>query len=83
MKSVVKSLGTNDFIRIRLGVGPEKVWGDLTDYVLTPMARAEREIAARMVADTVDAVEILLTEGVGKAMAKYNRRNTPPDQELN
>ena len=82
MKSVVKSLGTSEFIRIRMGVGPEKVWGDLADYVLTPMAKPEREIADQMVADTVDAVEILLTEGVGKAMAKYNRRNSPAEQDL-
>jgi len=82
MKSVVKSLGTSEFIRIRMGVGPEKVWGDLADYVLTPMAKPEREIADQMVADTVDAVEILLTEGVGNAMAKYNRRNSPAEQDL-
>jgi PTH1 family peptidyl-tRNA hydrolase len=42
LKSVIASLGTDEFIRIRMGVGPEKVWGDLRDYVLSKMGRAER-----------------------------------------
>jgi len=31
LKSVIDAIGTNEFIRVRLGVGPEKVWGDLAD----------------------------------------------------
>jgi PTH1 family peptidyl-tRNA hydrolase len=81
LKSVIASLGTDEFIRIRLGVGPEKVWGDLRDYVLSRMGRAEREIAAQMAADANEAVELILTEGVGKAMTKFNRRVAPPEEE--
>jgi len=81
LKSVIASLGTDEFIRIRLGVGPEKVWGDLRDYVLSRMGRAEREIAAQMAADANEAVELVLTEGVGKAMTKFNRRVAPPEEE--
>jgi peptidyl-tRNA hydrolase, PTH1 family len=81
MKSVVRAIGTEEFIRIRLGVGPEKVWGDLAEYVLCPMGRAEREIAEQMAADATDAVETILKEGVGKAMTRFNRRvpGTPED----
>jgi PTH1 family peptidyl-tRNA hydrolase len=74
MKSVVKSLGTEEFIRIRLGVGPEKVWGDLAAYVLCPMGRAEREIALQMAADAASATETILKEGAGLAMTRFNRR---------
>jgi PTH1 family peptidyl-tRNA hydrolase len=81
LKSVIASLGTDEFIRIRLGVGPEKVWGDLRDYVLSKMGRAEREIAAQMAADANEAVELILTEGVDKAMTKFNRRVAPPEEE--
>jgi len=80
MKSVVRSLGTNDFARIRMGVGPEKVWGDLADYVLCTMGRAEREIAAQMAQDAATAVETILNEGIGKAMTRFNRR-APGNQE--
>src|SRR6202158_6253029 len=57
LKSVIDAIGTNEFIRVRLGVGPEKVWGDLADYVLCPMGRAEREIATQLVEDGSNAVE--------------------------
>lgn len=80
MKSVVRSLGTEEFIRVRLGVGPEKVWGDLADYVLSPLGRAEREIARQMAVEAADAVEMILTDGVGKAMTRFNRR-VPGSQE--
>jgi peptidyl-tRNA hydrolase, PTH1 family len=81
MKSVVRAIGM-EFIRVRMGVGPEKVWGDLADYVLCPMGRAEREVAAQMVGDCVAAVETILTEGVSKAMSRFNRRVPPPEEVL-
>lgn len=73
MKSVVQAVGTG-FIRIRMGVGPEKVWGDLADYVLQPIGRAGRDAAEGMIAEVADAVEVILTEGVSKAMTRFNRR---------
>jgi PTH1 family peptidyl-tRNA hydrolase len=82
LKSIVAALGTGEFIRVRLGIRPEKIWGDLRDYVLKKLGRAEREIAALMVADTTEAVEIILTDGVSKAMTKFNRRVQPPEAEV-
>jgi peptidyl-tRNA hydrolase, PTH1 family len=79
MRSVVQAVG-QEFVRVRLGVGPEKVWGELRDYVLRPMGRAELEIAGQMVTEAADAVELILTEGVSKAMTKYNRR-VPPGED--
>jgi peptidyl-tRNA hydrolase, PTH1 family len=79
MKSVVQAVGT-EFIRVRLGVGPDKVWGELRDYVLRPMGRAEREAAEQMSADAAEAVELILSDGVSKAMSKFNRR-VPPSEE--
>ena len=38
------------------------------------MRKPEREIAAQMVVDAAEAVELILAEGAGKAMAKFNRR---------
>jgi PTH1 family peptidyl-tRNA hydrolase len=81
LKSVIASLGSNEFIRVRMGVGPEKVWGDLADYVLSRMGRSEREIAAQMSAEAADAAELILREGAGKAMTRWNRRNSPLEEE--
>ncbi|MGA8145429.1 MAG: aminoacyl-tRNA hydrolase [Candidatus Acidiferrales bacterium] len=80
LKSIVASLGSGEFIRVRIGIRPEKIWGDLSDYVLSKLRRADREFAAQMVADAADAVDIILTEGVHKAMTKFNRRVQPPAQ---
>jgi PTH1 family peptidyl-tRNA hydrolase len=79
MKSVVRAVGT-EFIRIRIGVGPEKVWGELRDYVLRPMGRAERETADQMSAEAAEAVELILSEGVSKAMSRFNRRVSPSEE---
>lgn len=79
MRSVVQAVGP-EFIRIRMGVGPDKVWGDLRDYVLRPMGRAELEVASQMATDAADAVELILTEGVSKTMSRYNRRVMPSEE---
>ena len=63
-----------------MGVGPDKVWGELRDYVLRPMGRAELEVASQMATDAADAVELILTEGVSKAMSRYNRRVMPSEE---
>jgi peptidyl-tRNA hydrolase len=64
-----------------LGVGPEKVWGDLADYVLRPMGRAERDMAAQLVDDADKAVETILKDGVSSAMTQFNRRVSPEEEE--
>jgi PTH1 family peptidyl-tRNA hydrolase len=76
LKSVIASVGTNEFIRVRLGIGPGKVWGELKDYVLAPMGRAEREVAMQMSEDATNAVQMILKDGIAKAMNQYNRRVT-------
>jgi PTH1 family peptidyl-tRNA hydrolase len=82
LKSIVAALGSGEFIRIRIGTRPEKIWGDLSDYVLSKLSRADREIAGQMVTDTTDAVELIITEGVDKAMSKFNRRVPPAEEDL-
>ena len=81
LKSIVSSLGTDEFVRVRLGVQPKQVWGDRRDYVLCSMGREERRIAQEMVGDAVIAIEMILTEGVQKAMSKFNRRATEGEED--
>jgi peptidyl-tRNA hydrolase, PTH1 family len=82
LKSVIASIGTHEFIRVRMGVRPEYPVGDMADYVLGTMRKPEREIAAEMAANAADAVELILSEGVGKAMSRFNRRvETEEDSE--
>jgi peptidyl-tRNA hydrolase, PTH1 family len=81
LNSIIGSLGTNEFIRIRLGVQPEHPMGDMADYVLGVMRKPEREIATQMAGDAAEAVEMILSEGAGKAMTRFNKRVGPTDQD--
>jgi peptidyl-tRNA hydrolase, PTH1 family len=74
LNSIIGSLGTNEFIRVRLGVQPEHPLGDMADYVLGVMRKPEREIAVQLAQEAAQAVEAILTEGVGKAMTRFNKR---------
>ena len=82
LKSIVSALGSGEFIRFRSGIEPEKIWGDLRDYVLSKLSRADREIAGQMVTEATDAVELIITEGVNKAMSKFNRRVPPLEEDV-
>ena len=82
LKSVIGALGSDEFIRVRLGVQPKYPVNDLAAYVLCPMGRHVRESAAEMIAQATDAVEIILTEGTGRAMSRFNRHVPPPDEAL-
>jgi len=73
-KSVIGSIGTQKFARLRLGCGPDHPLGSRREYVLRPMKKAELEVAAEEVAQAGDAVELLLTQGINAAMNKFNRR---------
>ena len=81
LKSMIATIGTDEFIRVRMGVRPEQVWGDRKDYLLCPMGRDERQIAQQMAADAADAVELILTEGVSKAMTRFNRKVSNEEEE--
>jgi PTH1 family peptidyl-tRNA hydrolase len=82
LKSIVAALGSGEFIRVRIGTRPEKIWGDLSDYVLSKMGRADREVASQMVTEATDAVELIITESVNTAMSKFNRRVQPPEEDM-
>ncbi|MDP9339474.1 MAG: aminoacyl-tRNA hydrolase [Acidobacteriota bacterium] len=80
-KSVIGSLSTPAFTRLRLGCAPEHEVSSRKEYVLRPMRKAELEIASEMISETADAVEMILAHGIDAAMNKYNRRKELPPEE--
>jgi len=75
LKSVIGSLGTDCFIRIRMGAGPEKsIREGLVSYVLGPFSEKDREIVGEMIEQAAQAVRVILKEGVEKAMNVFNRK---------
>jgi PTH1 family peptidyl-tRNA hydrolase len=80
-KSVIGAVGTEEFARLRLGCGPDHEVSSRKEYVLRPMKKAELEVAAEMLGEAGDAVEMILSQGIDAAMNKYNRRKLPPPEE--
>jgi len=78
-KSVISALGTQKFARLRLGCGPKHPVASRKEHVLKPMKKAELKVAAEMIAEAGDAVEMILVKGLDAAMTKYNRRKASED----
>jgi PTH1 family peptidyl-tRNA hydrolase len=79
--SVISAVGTQDFFRLRLGCGPDHPLSSRKEFVLRPMKKAELEVAAEMVGEVGDAVEMILANGINAAMNKFNRRKLPEAEE--
>ena len=74
IKSVIQSLGTDEFPRLRIGIRPDRPINNGAEFVLAPFKRAQKQEVEETVARAAEAVESILTEGVEKSMAVYNRR---------
>jgi PTH1 family peptidyl-tRNA hydrolase len=81
LKSVIGAIGTTEFIRVRLGVKPEEMRGDLKEYVLRQIRRDEEDVVAEEIEQAVEAVKVILAEGTQSAMNRFNRRVSPQDEE--
>jgi peptidyl-tRNA hydrolase, PTH1 family len=80
IESIIGALGTQDFLRIRIGVAPERKVGDGAEYLLAPMKKKELEVVDGMLDTAADAVKMILKDGPAAAMNKYNRKE-PDTQE--
>jgi len=77
VESIIRSLGTRDFWRLRCGVGRPPSLIDPADFVLRPFSAAEREVADAMVAQAADLVETFVEGGGEAARQRAGERNTP------
>jgi peptidyl-tRNA hydrolase, PTH1 family len=74
IESIIGALGTQDFLRIRMGVAPERKVGDGATYLLAPMRKPELAIVDGMLDTAEEAVKVLLKEGPAAAMNRFNRK---------
>ena len=81
LKSVIGAIGTTEFVRVRLGVKPEEIRGDLKEYVLRQIRRDEEDLVADEIEQGAEAVKVILGEGTQVAMNRFNRRVSPQDEE--
>jgi PTH1 family peptidyl-tRNA hydrolase len=76
IESIIGALGTQDFVRVRLGVAPDYKVKDGADYVLTPFRKSQLKIVDEIVDKAADAVKAILAEGPAAAMNRFNRKET-------
>ena len=81
IESVIKSLGSQDFPRLRLGIHPGHPVKDGAQYVLSPFRKAQLQELDELLDHAAGAVESIIAEGVEKSMTKFNRRARGLTQE--
>ena len=74
MESVIGALGTQEFLRIRLGIAPERKVADGVKYVLTPFRKSQMKLVSEVVDMAASAVKVILSEGTAAAMNRFNRK---------
>jgi len=74
IESIIGALGTQDFLRIRIGVAPERKVEDGERYLLAPLRKTDLAVVDGMIDTAVEAVKVILTEGPAAAMNRFNRK---------
>src|SRR4030095_15485075 len=72
IKSIVSTLGSDEFLRVRVGIGPDREVGDVRDFVLSRVTKTDRVLLEQTEDIAIRAVETLIAQGIEKAMAAYN-----------
>jgi len=73
MKSIIGALGTQEFLRIRIGIAPEK-------KILKPFRKSQLKHVDEALDEAAEAVKIILTEGRAAAMNRFNRKPKAPEE---
>jgi len=79
MESIVGALGTDEFLRVRLGIAPDHKVSDGAKFVLTPFRKAQEKVVVKVIEQAADAVEVIIKDGPSEAMNRFNRK---PENEL-
>jgi PTH1 family peptidyl-tRNA hydrolase len=74
IESIIGALGTQDFLRIRIGVAPDRKVNDGQSYLLAPLRKAELQVADGILDTVEEAVKVILKEGPAAAMNRFNRK---------
>ena len=74
IESIIDALGTNDFLRIRIGVAPEHKVEDGQRYLLAPMRKADLKVVDEVLDTAAEAVRVILKDGPAAAMNRFNRK---------
>ena len=81
LESIIGSLGTDDFVRVRLGIQPDHPVRDGARYVLSQFKKSQLEAVDELVDRGADAVEAILKDGLAAAMNRFNQRLKKEEKE--
>ena len=72
LKSIIGALGTNEFIRLRIGIQPDHPISDAKNFVLNEFTKTEKGSLAEILGRAAEAMRSALRDGVARAMSLYN-----------
>ncbi|MEE2646157.1 MAG: aminoacyl-tRNA hydrolase [Actinomycetota bacterium] len=75
LKSITNHLHTQDYLRLRLGIGKPADKDSGANYVLKRPSKTEQEIFSQAIQKAIEAIEALILEGKDAAMARFNNRS--------
>jgi len=74
LKSIIGTLGTNEFVRLRIGIQPEHPVDDAKGFVLDEFRRGQRREVKEVLERSAEALRSVLRDGIAKAMSLYNSK---------
>jgi len=77
IESIIASLGSQEFPRLRVGIGRPGDTGGTIDYVLGDFVSSERDLVEEVIARVSKAIDCFIAEGLEKTMSKFNRDEVP------
>ena len=81
MESIIGALGSEEFVRMRLGIGPDHPVKDGARYVLGQFKKSQYAVVDEELDTAAEAVRVIMGEGVAKAMSRFNRRPETQEEE--
>jgi len=75
LESILNALGTDEFLRIRIGIAPERKIGDGAKYVLSQIKKSQEKVIGEALDTAAEAAKAIVTDGAQAAMNRFNRRD--------
>lgn len=72
IKNIIAHLGTQEFLRVKVGIGEKPKGMDLADYVLSHFSQGERETMREAYKEAAEAVAVMVGQGIDEAMNRFN-----------
>ena len=72
LKSIIESIGTNEFVRLRIGIQPEHPISDAKRFVLDSFTRSERPVVEETIEQSANAIRTIIRDGALRAMSEFN-----------